>query len=314
MAPGSPSTSQRRTKRVSAQHTLERVRNNQRRHRARRKDYIATLEQKLADAEQTISTLGDQVEALQAALTQCRHHPDHQNEAGCLTPQPQQPQRHGSTSPPPLTNNHGEAFQASSVFSDTEDLGPGGLPAPASSKPLVSDDQPGLELDAVITPPVQSPRSLISLVQSSEFILETLLDTEPASYQAVAETGSLLPATVISDQILTPTTPCCSSNASSDAQNTADRTALVPSQGPTVLMPGFQPAMEVYYQATTYGESTMLCSEADLLIAQQNFNGMSREDVAIWLWNGFRRPLQPGGGCRVNTDILFTLLAFIRDT
>lgn len=316
MAPGSPSSSQRRTKRVSAQHTLERVRNNQRRHRARRKDYIATLEQKLADAEQTISTLGGQVEALRAALTRCRHHRHHQNEADCLTlqPQPQQPQSQGSTSPPPLTNNHGEAFQASGVLSDTEDLGPGKLPAPAASEPLVSEAQPGLELDAVISPPVQSPRSLIPLVQSSEFIREPLLVTEPASYQAVAEAGSLLPATVISDQILTPTTPCCSGNTSSDSQHTTDRTALVPSQELTVFMPGLQPAMKVYYQATTYGEPTMLCSEADILIAQQNFKGMSRADVAIWLWNGFRRPLQPGGGCRVNSDILFTLLAFISNT
>ena len=37
--------------RVSAEHTLTRVRENQRRHRARRKDYIASLEQRLADAE-----------------------------------------------------------------------------------------------------------------------------------------------------------------------------------------------------------------------------------------------------------------------
>ncbi|KAF5131329.1 hypothetical protein E5D57_007684 [Metarhizium anisopliae] len=72
--------------------------------------------------------------------------------------------------------------------------------------------------------------------------------------------------------------------------------------------------MEDYYQARPYDESTMPCSEAYILIAQQNVKGVTQEDVATWLWNGFRRSLQPGEGCRVQTDILFSLLAFISDT
>ncbi|EWZ78564.1 hypothetical protein FOCG_18070 [Fusarium oxysporum f. sp. radicis-lycopersici 26381] len=124
MAPGSPSTPRPRTKRVSAQHTRERVRNNQRRHRARRKDYIATLEEKLGEAEQTILSLRDQVEALQAT--------NDQNRANCRTPLPQQPQSLGGTSSPPLAGTDGEAFLSSSVAADTEDFGAWKLPAPSS--------------------------------------------------------------------------------------------------------------------------------------------------------------------------------------
>jgi len=43
-----------RRKRVSAEHTLTRVRENQRRHRARRKDHITTLEEKLAETEKQL--------------------------------------------------------------------------------------------------------------------------------------------------------------------------------------------------------------------------------------------------------------------
>ncbi|KAH7243974.1 Trappc4 protein [Fusarium solani] len=308
MPPGPPSTPRPKTKRVSAQHTRERVRNNQRRHRARRKDYIATLEEKLGKAEQTISSLRDQIEALQAALTRYRRYQNDQNRA--------------------------DSYQPSNVVSDTDDLGAGKMPAPASTDPLASDGQPGSEVNALIFPPAESLQAVISIAQSSEPVTGPLLaigsastssprsapelTSTAASYQAVAEAGSLLPETVIPDQISAPTTPCCSSDPSSGAQLTADtinRMALVPSQETPLLMPALlEPAMEAYYQEKAYSESTMLCSEAYILIAQQNFKGMSQGDVATWLWNGFRRSLQPGEGCRVNTDMLFSLLAFISDT
>lgn len=56
----------RRRQRVTAEHTLNRVRENQRRHRARRKDYIASLEQKLAEAEKQLSAARAEIAALKA--------------------------------------------------------------------------------------------------------------------------------------------------------------------------------------------------------------------------------------------------------
>ncbi|RYP25879.1 hypothetical protein DL768_011643 [Monosporascus sp. mg162] len=316
MAPGPSSTPRPRTKRVSAQHTLERVRNNQRQHRARRRDYIVTLEQRLREAEQTISTLRDQVEALQAALTRCRQ--SHvQNEADCRTLQPQQPQIQDSTLPQAFPDIHDEAVQAYGVLSDTEGLGAWELPAAASTEPLVSDDQPGLEANDVV--PLASHPALVSIARSPEFMPEPLPVPESASDQAVTEAGSLVPATTMQDQIMTATTPCCSSYPSSDLQpivNTIERMGLVPSEETPLLIPDhlFQPAIDAYFQENAYHESTILCSEAYIIIAQQNFKGMSQEDVATWLWNGFRRSRHTGEGCRVNAGMLLSLLAFISDT
>ncbi|RYO93569.1 hypothetical protein DL766_003941 [Monosporascus sp. MC13-8B] len=317
MAPGPSLIPCPRTKRVSAQHTLERVRNNQRQHRARRKNYIVTLEQRLREAEETISALKDQVEALQAALTRGRGQPHVQNEADCRALQPQQPQVQDSALPQAFSDTHDEAVQAYGVLSDTEDLGAWELSAAASPGPLVSDDQPGLEVNAVISPP--SHPSLLSTARSPEFIPALSLVTESASDQAVTEAESLVPATAIQDQIVTATTLCCSSYPSSDSQlnvNTIERMTFVPSLETPLSMPEylFQPVMEGYYQQDAHNESTILCSEAYIIIAQQNFKGMSQEDVTTWLWNGFRRSLRPGEGCRVNADMLLSLLAFISDT
>lgn len=54
----------RRKPRVTAEHTLNRVRENQRRHRARRKDYIASLEEKLAQTEAQLADARREIEAL----------------------------------------------------------------------------------------------------------------------------------------------------------------------------------------------------------------------------------------------------------
>ncbi|RSL55390.1 hypothetical protein CEP54_009438 [Fusarium duplospermum] len=246
MAPGSPSTPRGSARRVSAQHTLERVRNNQRRHRARRRDYIATLEQKLGEAEHTILTLRNQVEALQASLT--RYHQSHDETARRRL----QPQSQDGTSPPPLTDTLAEPLQAYSVLSDREDLRALELLATPSTQPLVSKDQPALEVNALFSQPAENPQAPVS----SGFMPDPPLITASASNQAATEGA---------------------------------------------------------YQSIVYGESPMPCTKAYILVAQQNFKGMNYGDVATWLWKGSRSSLEPGGGCRVKTDILFGLLVFISD-
>jgi hypothetical protein len=61
----SPPSSRRRT-RVTAEHTLERVRENQRRHRARRRDQLTSLEQELADTKRLLAEAREQITVLQA--------------------------------------------------------------------------------------------------------------------------------------------------------------------------------------------------------------------------------------------------------
>ncbi|KAF2247374.1 hypothetical protein BU26DRAFT_520551 [Trematosphaeria pertusa] len=60
-----------RKTRVTAEHTLNRVRENQRRHRARRKDYIASLEQKLAEAEKQLAEARAELAAVKAERDAC---------------------------------------------------------------------------------------------------------------------------------------------------------------------------------------------------------------------------------------------------
>jgi hypothetical protein len=56
----------RRKPRVSAEHTLNRVRENQRRHRARQRDHVASLELKLAETERQLADARAEIEALKA--------------------------------------------------------------------------------------------------------------------------------------------------------------------------------------------------------------------------------------------------------
>lgn len=54
----------RRKPRVSPEHTLNRVRENQRRHRARQRDHVASLEQRLAETERLLAAAREEIEAL----------------------------------------------------------------------------------------------------------------------------------------------------------------------------------------------------------------------------------------------------------
>jgi hypothetical protein len=56
----------RRKSRVSAEHTLNRVRENQRRHRARQRDRVATLEEKLVETEQLLAAARAEIAFLKA--------------------------------------------------------------------------------------------------------------------------------------------------------------------------------------------------------------------------------------------------------
>jgi hypothetical protein len=62
----SDTASSRRKSRVSAEHTLNRVRENQRRHRARQRDRVACLEEKLAETEQELVDARAEIALLKA--------------------------------------------------------------------------------------------------------------------------------------------------------------------------------------------------------------------------------------------------------
>ncbi|CAH0023362.1 unnamed protein product [Clonostachys rhizophaga] len=59
------------------------------------------------------------------------------------------------------------------------------------------------------------------------------------------------------------------------------------------------------------GKSTTRCRDAYLTITQQNYKGLDSSFIIEWLEPGFRGAISKGDGCRVDTDLLFTLLDFI---
>ncbi|CAI6101283.1 unnamed protein product [Clonostachys chloroleuca] len=59
------------------------------------------------------------------------------------------------------------------------------------------------------------------------------------------------------------------------------------------------------------GKSTTRCRDAYFTITQQNYKGLDSSVIIEWLEPGFRGAISKGDGCRVDTDLLFTLLDFI---
>ncbi|KAF2786199.1 hypothetical protein K505DRAFT_344009 [Melanomma pulvis-pyrius CBS 109.77] len=58
-------------------------------------------------------------------------------------------------------------------------------------------------------------------------------------------------------------------------------------------------------------ESTTLCSQAYMLISQQNFRQIDAATIRLWLWQGYRRAQRRGEGCRVENGVLLSVLDFI---
>ena len=339
------------TKKVTAQHTLERVRNNQRRHRAQRREYIKTLELKLDHAEQRIKTLGEQVDALQAELAQYQKQDAPASLLGRaertdgIPPAPE-PGLTGVDSQVlgPLANAFGRSTVTHSSPNLLQLLPPDNLRGPelanaasphATSLHTVSDN-----IDGTKSPTAREVlRPLVPEIYSYDHLIGTaitavsgssnggaecsscscnMLDVAAhrASYQLVGDPRPWLSAAVdVYSDPLAPE-PCCSSRRTSYSDNltTGDHSYDF-DLGSLPVVPGCAPQSPIHVSRhTTEDESTMLCAEAYLLIEQQNFKGVHQKDVATWLWTGFRKSPKPGEGCRVKTDLLFSLLTFISES
>jgi hypothetical protein len=218
------SPTQQRT-RVTAEHTLSRVRENQRRHRARRKDYIATLEQKLAETEAQLTSARAEIEALRRERDARQDRP--------------------------------------------------------------SDNQR------------QDARADI---ESEMLALEKLVDTLPMpplgdvfAFDLVPE---IAPLPALEDPAALSSTgppPCCT-----DPEPVMPSRAASPECSSCHTRPAPAPT-----------ESTTLCAQAYVLIAQQNFRGIDAGTIRLWLYQGYRRARRDGEGCRVENGALFRLLDYI---
>jgi hypothetical protein len=214
--------------RVTAEHTLFRVRENQRRHRARRKDYIATLEQKLAETEAQLASARADIDALRR-----------ENDA-----------RHDRRS-------------------DRQK---------PDARAGIESEMLALEklVDTLPTPPLGDVFAFDLVPETAP--LPALEDT-PAPL-AIAATGP---------------PPCCT-----DPEPVPPLRAASPECSSCHTRPAPAPT-----------ESTTLCAQAYVLIAQQNFRGIDAGTIRMWLYQGYRRARRDGEGCRVENGALFRLLDYI---
>ena len=335
------------SRRVTAQHTLERVRNNQRRHRARQREYIAMLELKLREAELCITTLREQVDAVQAELVQYRNQDipnlsPVQLETIDGTLAVPQPTIGGADSqmlglPPAAMERDTLTLSSPLLF---QRLLPDGLlgpelldvASPHTSRDSGHDEASDLttsEIFLPLEPNTQfSNHDTVSPKVSASWLPGGAEGCPPcspnvadvalrrANYSVIKDTEFWLSAAAPLDTMPLITKTCCSSrrslqpNTIFEGENITDFDLENPPSLPGYISP---PSVQSRHECRAENESTMLCAEAYLLIEQQNFKGVGHKDVATWLWTGFRKSLNPGEGCRVKTDLLFSLLAFISE-
>ncbi|KAF2186383.1 hypothetical protein K469DRAFT_726386 [Zopfia rhizophila CBS 207.26] len=313
----------RRKSKVSAEHTLNRVRENQRRHRARRRDYIATLEQQLAETEQQLARARAEIERLRAERETWRNRearetaPELQDaiEVDGSVISPSSGHREGwigcreamseikltgrtTLVSPRLTptSEHHDGYQIQHQTSQEQQEYPAlTIPWPETQSGLA----PLTTLYALPTPPTGFPISYEeALEEPSQLPIEPLLllDSRPGS-----PSGSVSTSTHTSHPYSPP--PCCTDTPFSPTSSSST-SPLRPSTGPECTTCATRPA-------PGENESTTLCSQAYVLIQQQNFRGIDATTIRSWLYQGYRRAQSAGEGCSVENGALMSLLDFI---
>ncbi|KAK2026436.1 hypothetical protein LX32DRAFT_641842 [Colletotrichum zoysiae] len=308
--PGPPKRSN--GKRVSAQHTLERVRNNQRRHRARQKEYTAALETKLGSAERAISALEQRVESLQSELAQLRC----QSNAVCSSVHARQ-----RDTPPALpSSDQNSILRPSEAIFDEEGFEVTALSTalPVAPHPLGElSSQPQMHISAdicALADDIRDTGATSPRIQSLEFVAGSQASALSPSYYASYAfdlSSTMLPARSTGADGSLPTSAAL--DGSWTQMNSMTRAPSPTSPTSPLCPPGyvFRSTMEGLLEADVDREPTVLCSQAYALIARRNAKNLSPEDIATWLWSGFSASLRAGEGCRVTTNLLSSLLEFI---
>ncbi|KAK5062511.1 hypothetical protein LTR84_004584 [Exophiala bonariae] len=256
-------------------HTLIRVRNNQRRHRERRRQYITFLEEKVDHSENLLAQARARIAELES---DCKHwrnqaakkHPDRDVNSEPLAPTEGQHQQEGNETlettlwVPEISQTPDLATTSKSQSSLVAKRS---MIVEGSFTPLISPQEP---LPAFIT------ATSVTLLHIPESSLVPQFSTE-----IERESTSALYGDTFADQF-------------EDASQ-----GLLGQESDCKTYPSFQ------------DESTVLCSHASVLIAQQNIRGMDEIAIRGWLEKGFRRGKHQNEGCRVETSLLFALLDFI---
>lgn len=260
-------------------HTLIRVRDNQRRHRQRRKEYIALLERKLQTAQEEASRLQAENDALRGRLSL-------------------EPSWDVTPSVPAL-----EAIPEAAM---TSHLAPMTTRAPDHMWPEPSPARvTALGSDSIITAPKFQP-GLTSQQARRESAEGTVVNYRPGNLfspdmSVSPGLGFLLPTPSPNQPPTSTCRPACCSNQC-PAPNSSNSDLVWPSS-----------PLSLYFSYVSKS-STTLCSQAYLMIHHQNRRGLSIELVESWLWPGFINSDDAvESGCRVDNWMLLRLLEYIAE-
>jgi hypothetical protein len=255
-------------------HTLIRVRNNQRRHRERQRQYIASLERKVQETEGLLAQARADITALEAELERWKRrsnategHSDGLTASRFETGQQKSPREDDLLQTSPLAPYSGSASETALVTN--------AAPADVSTR---------IPTSIHFIPVVPSPK--------------------PSCNSATVNPGGLL-GEASSDFL-----PRCCAVADKPSEAALAGTAVYSSSAPNYQDLAFLPSTCGTYLSPDV-ESTTLCSQAYILIEQQNFRGLSAYSIKSWLYQGFRRAKEEHEGCRVENKLLFGLLDFI---
>jgi hypothetical protein len=301
----------------STEHTLTRVRNNQRRHRERRREYIASLEKSLEEAGRTIEELRIDLAASKEELERWR--------GGMVVVEAVEGPRQDG-------NGEGEDMCAE-VEGNTIEADEGDNMVLEVSRHDAEADEGELmsmEVQANHTKTlgnVQSPDVPSAAFDVQLEVFDDILQTYHLSLSGIQATpalqdnSSLQPSQApkeapvkapIEDTELCPPRGCQFQNP--DEAVTEHSLPSKQSYCPYPVDPDLQPLMAPISCTTcpTKGtESTTPCTQAYILIAQQNFRGLDAHTIRSWLYEGFRRGRNRSEGCSVDNKLLFGLLDFI---
>ncbi|QSS64958.1 hypothetical protein I7I51_02034 [Histoplasma capsulatum] len=306
-----------KSQRKSRAHTLTRVRNNQRRCRERRRQYIAALEQRVEETGRLLEEARAEIDSLKSQLMECgsrsrrRRHPHHANQLaeGESAVSYSGGGGGGSIDAAAWMMSLGQQGGYRQVSGQIEEVGelPALLPGPLPAPPEREDDWPA-------TTSHQQTSDIGYNATPNMLALQQLDNTHPrrpsssslalANQRETAVCGSRPPNAVNSDTTLTTST-----NAPSPLSTlwTPTLTAL---QLEGLILPDIPDTSNSDYTLSPADESTTPCSQAFIFISQQNFKGLDASSIERWLCRGFRQATDPREGCRVENTLLLQVLDF----
>jgi hypothetical protein len=265
--------------------TLIRVRNNQRRHRERRRQYIASLEQKVLETERhliralaDIATLKGELERSQQGSNESKQDSGDVRHVKASSPAERGQKQWWEIFELQETSSAPQEFEscASGTFAATRRLS-----ASATSQPTRNS--------------IATPSSLQTVLLSQQLDASTLTHPDDPFNR---------------NQGVFPPQCCSAVKESAYAKATLLGTimpmSLTSKSGEWTLS-----ASSCNEYLPPSGQSTTPCVQAYIFVSQLNFRGLDLDTITSWLHPGFRRPSLPNEGCQVESTLLFELLDYI---